>query len=148
MGHDFRFPLSLLFLSALAGCASIPQPDSGASRPPVIRPPTSSVPPTRPVNPPVTGFRPPQVQRAPGLEGVIEQNASSLVRRFGQPRLDVREGDARKLQFTGEPCVLDVFLYPLRPGAEPVATYVEARRASDGQEVDGAACVQALGQRR
>ena len=148
MGHDFRFPASLLFLSALAGCASVPQPDSGGSRPPVIRPPTSSVPPTRSVTPPVTGFRPPQIQRAPGLEGVIEQDASSLVRRFGQPRLDVREGDARKLQFTGGPCVLDVFLYPLRPGGEPVATYLEARRASDGEEVDRAACVEALRQRR
>ena len=36
----------------------------------------------------------------------------------------------RKLQFAGERCVLDVFLYPLREGQEPVATYVEARRAS------------------
>ena len=40
--------------------------------------------------------------------------------------------------------MLDVFLYPLRPGGEPVATYVEARRASDGQAVDRAACAQAL----
>jgi len=57
----------------------------------------------------------------------------------------VREGDMRKLQFAGRACVLDVFLYPLREGAEPVATWAEARRASDGQEVDRAACVQALG---
>lgn len=85
--------------------------------------------------------------RAAGLEGVIEQDAATLLRRFGTARLDVREGDMRKLQFSGEPCVLDVFLYPLRPGAEPVATYLEARRASDGQEVDRAACVAAL-QRR
>ena len=50
----------------------------------------------------------------------------------------------RKLQFSGQACVLDVFLYPLRPGAEPVATYVDARRPSDGVEVDRAACVAAL----
>ena len=84
----------------------------------------------------------------PGMEGVLEQNAASLTRRFGAPRLDVREGDARKLQFSSQACVLDVFLYPLRNGAEPVATHVEARRASDGQEVDRVACVQALGQPR
>lgn len=83
--------------------------------------------------------------RTPGLENVIGQSASQLVRRFGSARLDIAEGDARKLQFTGEPCVLDVYLYPLRPGAQPVATHVEARRASDGRAVDRAACVAALG---
>jgi hypothetical protein len=79
-----------------------------------------------------------------GLEGVLQKDADGLARLFGPPRLDVREGDARKLQFAGQACVLDVFLYPLRTGAEPVATYVEARRASDGHEVDRAACAQAL----
>ena len=86
----------------------------------------------------------PQIQRLPGLEEIIEHDATSLARRFGEPRLEVREGDMRKLQFAGEACVLDVFLYPLRDGQEPVATYVEARRGSDGQAVDRAACVAAL----
>ena len=85
--------------------------------------------------------------RAPGLENVIGQNGAQLERRFGKARLDIPEGDARKLQFTGEPCVLDIYLYPLRPGAQPVATHVEARRASDGKAVDRAACVAALGER-
>ena len=84
------------------------------------------------------------MQRLPGLEYVIEEDAAGLQRLFGQPRLDNREGDMRKLQFAGTACVLDVFLYPLRQGGEPVATHVEARRASDGQEVDRAACAQAL----
>jgi hypothetical protein len=83
----------------------------------------------------------------PGLENVIGQSAAGLQARFGAPRLDVREGDARKLQFSGEACVLDVYLYPLRPGAEPTATYVDARRASDALDVDRAACVAALGGR-
>ena len=80
----------------------------------------------------------------PGLEGVIGADAESLQRMFGTARLNVWEGDARKLQFTGEACVLDVYLYPLRPGAKPTATYVDARRASDGLDVDRAACVAAL----
>ncbi len=133
----------LLLLPLLAGCAAVPQPSTPP--PPVIRPPvTQTVPPTRPVAPPATGFRAPQIMRLPGLEGVIEQDAASLTRQFGNPRLDVREGDMRKLQFSSQACVLDVFLYPLRNGAEPVATHVEARRGSDGQEVDRAACVNAL----
>jgi hypothetical protein len=40
--------------------------------------------------------------------------------------------------------VLDVYLYPLTQGAEPTATYVDARRASDGLDVDRARCVAAL----
>ncbi len=80
----------------------------------------------------------------PGLESVIDKDAAALVRQFGKPQLEVREGDMRKLQFAGEPCVLDVYFYPLRPGGEPVATYVDARRASDGLDVDRAACIAAL----
>lgn len=86
----------------------------------------------------------PQILRAAGLEGVIGAGATQLTRQFGAPQLDVREGDARKLQFAGEACVLDIFLYPERTGATPTATHVEARRASDGRNVDRAACVRAL----
>lgn len=83
----------------------------------------------------------------PGLEGVIGADVEALQRTFGTARLDVWEGDARKLQFTGDACVLDVYLYPLQPGAQPTATYVDARRASDGLDVDRAACVAALRRR-
>jgi hypothetical protein len=142
MRPDRRLSLSLGVL-LLAGCTTtvVPTPQQ---QPPAPSRDQQAVPPTRPVTPPATDARAPQIQRLPGLEEVIEHDATSLVRRFGDPRLDVREGDMRKLQFAGEPCVLDVFLYPLHTGQEPVATYVEARRASDGQEVDRAACVKAL----
>jgi hypothetical protein len=89
----------------------------------------------------------PEVLRGPGLDGVIEERADRLVRLFGTPRLDVRESDMRKLQFAGSACVMDVFLYPLRPDAEPVATWIETRRASDGAEVDRQACIERLRQR-
>jgi hypothetical protein len=85
-----------------------------------------------------------QVQMLPGLEGVIGSTAAQLSRQFGQARLDVLEGDARKLQYSGNACILDVFLYPSAEGREPQATYVDARRASDGQDVDRAACIGAL----
>lgn len=131
----------------LSACATVPQ--SPTARPPA-RPSTqpSVVPPTAPPPPPVADFRVPEIMRGPGLQGVIEENANSLMRQFGAPRLDVAEGDMHKLQFAGSACVLDIFLYPLRPGAEPVATYVEARRASDGAEVDRFACMQALRRQR
>ena len=86
----------------------------------------------------------PKILSAPGLEGVIGATPDGLVRQFGPARLDVWEGDARKLQFSGRACVLDVFLYPASAGGSPAATYVEARRASDGQDVDRAACVASL----
>ena len=70
--------------------------------------------------------------------------SADLTRQFGAPRLDVWEGDARKLQFTGAACVLDIYLYPGAPGREPQASHVDARRASDGRDVDKAACVSAL----
>ena len=47
----------------------------------------------------------------------------------------------RKLQFLGQGCVLDIYLYPPEPRAEPVATHVEARSRSDGGDTDRAACI-------
>ncbi|MDB5724560.1 MAG: hypothetical protein JWQ16_1314 [Novosphingobium sp.] len=95
--------------------------------------------PAPPVTPP-----PAKVLSLPGLEGVIGATTTQLTREFGTPRLDVWEGDARKLQFTGTPCVLDVYLYPSAQGREPQATYVEARRTTDGRDVDRAACIAGL----
>ena len=87
----------------------------------------------------------PRILTAPGLEGVIGATPDALIRQFGPARLDVWEGDARKLQFAGRTCVLDVFLYPATPSSREVtATYVETRRASDGQDTDRAACVASL----
>ena len=71
-------------------------------------------------------------------------NAATLGRLFGKFELDVREGDARKLQFAGPACVLDAYLYPPRPGGEPVVTWVDARLL-DGRDIDRASCVAALG---
>jgi hypothetical protein len=135
--------VGLLLLPLAAACTAVPKtrPAVASTAPP---PHTTAVPPSNPAPPPKAGFRAPQVQQLPGLESVIGKDAASLVRTFGTPRLDVHEGDMRKLQFAGEPCVLDVYLYPLRPGAGPVATYVDARRSSDGLDVDRAACVTAL----
>ena len=126
-----------LALPALLGACVSGGPPSPPPRPEVGTPPSEPI-----VTP--APRREAGMLNLPGLEGVIGEDAGTLVRLFGQPRLDLREGDARKLQFVGEACVLDIFLYPTARSREPIATYLDARRASDGLDVDRAACVRAL----
>ena len=129
--------IALTLIPLLAACGS------GGVKTASSRPTTTT--PRSQVRPPIN--RPPSsalVQVAPGLEGVIGATGDALARQFGTPRLEVWEGDARKLQFGGTACVLDVYLYPPSAGREPQATYVDARRASDGADVDRAACIAAL----
>lgn len=123
--------LSAFTISACAGGsgAAPTRTASTAARPPVATPPTNEA------------FRPPQVMRQRGLDEVIGARASTLTARFGAARIDLAEGDARKLQFSSDRCVLDIFLYPLEAGSEPVATHVDARLRSGGGEVDRAACI-------
>jgi len=83
----------------------------------------------------------PQVMAPAGLEGVIGSPAAALTRRFGEPRIDLAEGDARKLQFAGATCVLDIYLYPVSAAAEPTATHVEARLRQGGGAVDAGGCI-------
>jgi hypothetical protein len=137
-----RFLAALALIPLLAACASTGGGKPAGARPHVSKPIRSPV--RQPVKHPPPAA---QVHMAPGLEGVIGATADDLTRRFGTPRLDVWEGDARKLQFSDTPCILDIYLYPPAQGREPQATYVEARRASDGRDVDKASCVTALRQR-
>jgi hypothetical protein len=133
--------VSLALVPLLAACATTAptQPKKPISV-------SKAVPPTKPPRPQQT-FRTAREMALPGLESVIGADSRTLTQMFGTPRLNVTEGDARKLQFRGKACVLDVYLYPPKQGTEPHATYVDARRESDGQDVDRASCVAAL-QRR
>jgi hypothetical protein len=97
---------------------------------------------------PAGAFRTPQVQQEQGLESIIGARSDTLSRRFGTPRIDLAEGDARKLQFVSETCVLDIFLYPLDQGAEPVATHVEVRRRADAGPADRAECIRRIERQR
>jgi hypothetical protein len=115
--------MGLVFLAA--GCVA---PQSERPAPPVVR---RAQPPPAPSYP-VTG-----------LETVIGRTARTLEGEFGRPDLDIREGPARKLQFSGPACVLDTYLYPPRGGGEPIVTYVDAR-LPDGRDFDRASCVAAL----
>jgi hypothetical protein len=144
-----RWLTFLLLLPLLAACGASGgggAAQSASAATPASKPRLPSrLPPVRaPVraNPPAA-----QALAMPGLEGVIGATSGDLIRQFGPARLDVWEGDARKLQFSTPACVLDVYLYPSAAGREPQATYIDARRASDGKDVDRPSCIAALRQR-
>jgi hypothetical protein len=101
-------------------------------------PPPASVS-TRPAPPPV--FRPP-----PPGDPVLGQSAAAVSKLFGTPRLDLREGAGRKLQFSGAGCVVDVYFYAPRPNVDAVATHIDAR-GIDGRDADRAYCLGALAKR-
>ena len=81
-----------------------------------------------------------------GQEGVIGRDARTLLAQFGEPDLDIREGNARKLQFAGPACILDAYLYPRAGGGEPIVTHIDAR-LPDGRDIDRASCIAALTRR-
>ena len=59
--------------------------------------------------------------------------ANELGQHFGQPKLQIREGDGTKLQFVGPNCVLDAYLYPSPSGAGvPRVTHVDTRNFQGG----------------
>jgi hypothetical protein len=66
---------------------------------------------------------------------------------FGEPRLDVREGAAVKLQYTNDVCVADIYLFPPAEGKEAVVIHLDARDTL-GADADRDTCVSALLRRR
>ncbi|MEH3121421.1 MAG: hypothetical protein PGN16_05455 [Sphingomonas phyllosphaerae] len=115
-------PAVMLLLPLLAGCATTTAPRPAVSRAIPVALPTL------------------------GLEAVMGQDAAHLTRTFGTPDADVREGSARKLQFSSAICILDAYLYPSADRAEPRVTWLDARQR-DGSSIDRASCVAALTRR-
>ncbi|MBV7265530.1 hypothetical protein [Erythrobacter ani] len=115
--------------SACAGSGFIPAPSNA----PVFQPPTQS--------------RTQAAEASSGPASIIGQRAQALTSRFGTARIDLTEGDARKLQFAGRTCILDIFLYPRANGAQPVATHVEARLRDGGRGADSEACAAEIARR-
>ena len=74
---------------------------------------------------------------------IMAMTANELVRRFGTPDLQIREGQSLKLQFRSDVCVLDAYLYPSGTAPHRV-TYVDARTRSLA-DIDQALCVRSLG---
>jgi len=105
-----------------------------------------SSPPPRAVFTPATP-RPAQPTQALPVEqsrnGIIGADARALIRMLGEPRLDIRDPEVRKLQFGNGRCVVDAYLYPQRSRSDPVVTYAEARTV-DGTTMDVTACIDRL----
>lgn len=76
-------------------------------------------------------------------QDVLGKDARGLTALFGQPRLDVREGIGRKLQFVNDRCVLDTYLYAPRAGSDAVVTHIDARNRV-GIDMAPAACIALL----
>src|SRR6476659_5268573 len=105
----------------LAGCATAPQPQAPVTQPP----PVVSAP-------------------QPRIHGnLIGYSAAELVGHFGNPALQVREGQGLKLQFRSLLCVLDAYLYPPATGSGPPrVTYIDTRVPS-GANAAPAGCIDA-----
>lgn len=113
---------------ALSGCGSVIPPPATPSFIPATPPPQGQL-------------------RSQSTIPVMGADAKALVRLFGEPRLDIRDPAARKLQFSDGRCVLDAYLYATRARREPVVTFAEARSA-DGTAMDWALCASELRQQR
>jgi hypothetical protein len=106
------FPAAALLLAA---CASTPPP-------PVEKPTVPVAVPTKPERGELIGL-----------------SSNELVARLGTPRIQVREGDGTRLQFTSAACVLDAYLYP-GSGGVPRVSHVEAR-TRDGRGATQESCL-------
>ncbi len=92
---------------------------------------------------------PPQPQAPPPVQpsthvvtDVLGFTGPDLVRRFGVPAFQVREGAGLKMQWRGVACILDAYLYPSTGGVDRV-THVDSRLRS-GTDASQAACIAAL----
>lgn len=98
--------LVLVTIASLAGCATQPTSVQTQQQAP---PPAAATP---------TGH-------------LLGLTAEQLVQRFGNPALQIREGNSWKLQFRSARCVLDAYLYPETSGQAPYrVTYVDTRTSS------------------
>jgi hypothetical protein len=91
--------------------------------------------------PPASAPAAPKAHDHSTLDGMT---ANDLVQHFGKPRLQVREGDSAKLQFTGPNCVLDAYLYPSPSGqGVPRVTHVDTRNFQ-GADVNTQGCIASI----
>lgn len=82
-----------------------------------------------------------------GLDKIIGRDARALVGMFGPAAQDVREADARRLQFAGGGCILDAYLYPPARGREPLVTHIDTR-TPDGRPAERTSCAAAIAKGR
>ena len=124
MINNSRLAIFTGFALLLSGCAGNAIPRATPPKAP-------------PAAGPITAPRPTQ------NNSLIGHSANSALSLFGKPRLDVAEGAARKLQFAGTACILDIYYYVPKQGADALATHVDAR-TPDGRDANVPSCIEAL----
>ncbi len=157
--------IALFTLTACGGKSTKPQ---SASAKPVAKPTAkakpAAVPATKPVAktkpslpaPRSAGTRP--TLPAPKVPGTISferrisggvagdmlgRTEKSLRAQYGDPRLDIREGEGRKMQYLTKKCVVDIYLFPPSAGKEAQVVHIDARDDA-GRDLDRDGCVQQL----
>lgn len=74
---------------------------------------------------------------------ILGLTAGELVQRFGNPALQVREGQGLKLQFRRRGCVLDAYLYAAPAGGVERVSHVDTRWPT-GADANQQSCIAAL----
>jgi uncharacterized lipoprotein YajG len=115
-----RRTLALSLTLLVAGCALASHEETAAPPPPVV-----------------------PAQQPAEQNGLIGLTAQDLVRQFGAPALQIREGNSFKLQFRNPRCVLDAYLYPSGTSGTLRVTHVDTR-TPNGADMSQAACTTAL----
>lgn len=75
---------------------------------------------------------------------VLGMDSAELVRTFGSPALQVREGVGVKMQWRGAACVLDAYLYPPASGTGLSRVSHADARLPSGNDASMPSCVAAL----
>ncbi len=79
-----------------------------------------------------------------GVAGdMLGRTEKSLRAQYGDPRLDISEGDGRKLQYVTKKCVVDIYLYPPAAGKDAQVVHIDARDDA-GRDLDRDGCIQQL----
>jgi len=91
---------------------------------------------------PTTTAPAPEQPREEPRGGLVGMTTEELIRLFGTPALQIREGESLKLQFRNPQCVLDAYLYPGKNAAYHVSHVDTRTRALT--DIDQAACVSSL----
>jgi len=116
--QPMRYLVPLLVL-LVAGCAPAPQP---------TKPSTSA----------------PLLSNEHEHDSLTGMTAIDLAEHLGTPRIQIREGDGLKLQYTGVNCVLDAYLYPPPEGSGvPRVTHIDARN-EQGVATSAKACIASI----
>lgn len=129
--------LSVSSLVLLGACSS------GVSTPIIINP----TPVVTEAEAPIEQVQRPRARPATSSMSLLGSSARALLSRYGNPRIDRLEGEARKLQFAGDDCVVDIYLYPQTAGAERVATFATARLRDGGSRVNADQCLAGIERR-